>query len=152
ARSVTSWCGEMNVQVFSCGVCEKRIDCGFNLLAVDQLETDHHALVIEGSHGQHALPELLGHSIDLIVCLVALAHEDREAHAIRRLDCQMLVVDENEGVPGSGIRQTDPARIAGIPIICDATYGAVLGKLRVWKRKQVFELLGRKGLDAEGHD
>ena len=63
----------------------------------------------------------------------------------------MLVIDEQELVAWTGIREADAARIAGRALVRDASDGAMRRKVRIRKREQVREALGRQAGNAKVH-
>jgi hypothetical protein len=76
----------MHVQIFGIGVCEQLLDGLFERPTNPPARKPASCPTIEGAHRQHAFAQLLGYFAYPIVGLIALADEDGEAHAIRRVD------------------------------------------------------------------
>ena len=57
---------------------------------------------------------------------LAFAHKDGEAHAVGRVDGQMLVVHQQQVVARLGVGEADAAGIAWPAVVGDAAHGALL--------------------------
>jgi hypothetical protein len=104
--------GEVNVQVGRARIGEQPIDGFFKLAAFGQFPAGHHAASVEAADRERARAQLLRHRVAGIECLFTLAHVNGKAHAVRRGDRMVLVIDENQLVARLGVGETDPAGIA----------------------------------------
>src|SRR5262245_21453364 len=96
ARRIASRAGKMHVQVFGVQRRQEPLNRLFEIAPIDELGARHHALRIEGAHGKDASPELLGNLVHFVVGLLPATNKDGKAHAVGRVDGQMLVVEQNQ--------------------------------------------------------
>ena len=108
----------------------------------------HHAAVVEGSRGQHALAKLVRDLVDAIVGFVALAQEYRVAHAIGRGERMMLVVDQQQLFASLGVREADAT---GRRMVGDGPDAADRGEFGVVEFEQRSKRLGGKAKNTKDH-
>ena len=140
------------MQIGCARVGEQPLDCGLEITPLHQLPPRHHGVGVEGTNRERAQAELLGHVADLVIGLFALAHINRKAHAVGRLDLVVLVVDEDQFVAWPGVRETDAAGIAGIARIRGPAHRAFRGKFGIGQGEQMGETLGRQTDNPKAHD
>src|SRR5262249_16297461 len=95
--------------------------------------------------------QLFGHLVHRAVRLFALTHENRKAHAVRRSDAVMLVVDEQQLVAWPRVGEANSARIARGALVGDAADSTACHQLLVGQCKQIGELMGWQATDTKAH-
>ena len=104
----------VHMQVGDAGIAEKAFDQRLQQHAFDDVGIAHPAAGIVGAHRQQPAALLLRDRVgEDARCLRRLAHEDRPAGAIRRVDVLVRPRQQQHRLAGIGILQRDPAREAG---------------------------------------
>ncbi len=69
----------MRMQILRAHVAEQSLDCGFEIVALDDIGLGHHAISIEAAQREQTATQHLGHRVDRIERFLAGTHIDRMA-------------------------------------------------------------------------
>lgn len=152
-------CGRSSSLAWRCGrgcserrVCEQPLDDGLDLLPIDDVGVEHHAVVVVGAQRQQADAHDARHLIDLVERLRgALAHVDGVGRTVGRVGGLADVVEQQHALAGRGVPHLDPVGVAR-RFVGDVALNTLLGQLVIGQPEQMLERLDRKSRDAKIHD
>ncbi len=127
----------MGLNVLSLRVCEKSLDEGLHLRAIDEIGVEHETSGIEGTQAKRPYTQHFGYFADAIIRFErALAHEDRMTCTVRRVGVLVNVIEQESPLAWLEIAQLDAVRKAGLGV-CDIADNALSLEFGVAQAEEV---------------